>query len=376
MIKSFINKFLILIVLLILSTNLIAQEESELKKIQNLYSGKNYIKSISVCNEILINNENKVDVARLHFFKSLSSIKLYENTKQNSYLDSSYISLNNALKYDRYKEITPQILEILVDVASKYVYKGVEEFNNSNYKDALVSFEKTIAINTMPAIMQLDTIILYNAALAAEKLEDYDRAIKYYKDLINYNFGGEQLYLDLAGIYKLTGDTVNYLAILARGEQQFYQDHSTITTEYINYYLQTRNYNKALIYLNKAVVGSPYSASIYYVLGSVYEELNDKRNAIKSYENAIFVDSTYSDALYNLSAIYYNKGIKLRKAAQDKNELEESDELFRKSLYLLEKAELQEPKNNDILTLLRSIYKILKMEDKAKAVHLRILYLK
>ena len=59
MIKSFINKFLILIVLLILSTNLIAQEESELKKIQNLYSGKNYIKSISVCNEILINNENK-----------------------------------------------------------------------------------------------------------------------------------------------------------------------------------------------------------------------------------------------------------------------------------------------------------------------------
>ncbi len=328
-----------------------------IKKLENNNpkAAVNIIDSIFSAN----NNQNY----KIFYLKAISYIELYKTNKKISYLDTAYRNLLISKKLDTQKEINTDINEALIDVASKYVYKGVNEFNSGNYNKALKAFENSIKINNMPAIMQIDTIIIYNTALAAKKLKKYDKAIDYYKKLINFNFGGLPIMLETAQTYLLSGNVDKYLETLKTAENKYGQTRE-ILEEYINFYLTRGDVENIIKYSSLAIDKFPGNSKYYFVKGYAYEQKNMDLQAVREYSTSLQLDSANLNSLYNLAAIYYNKGIEIRKTAKTKDEINKSNNFFTKSMKLLEKYNNLSPNDKQTMELLRSIYKILNFTDK------------
>ena len=65
--------------------------------------------------------------------------------------------------------------------------QAVQAFQDEDYNKALSSFEQILAIQDIDIIKadnpnSVDTVILFNAGLAAYNSENYDKAIKYYEE--------------------------------------------------------------------------------------------------------------------------------------------------------------------------------------------------
>ena len=63
-------------------------------------------------------------------------------------------------------------------------------FNDNDYNLALKSFEDILEIQSLPLMQEdpptVDTVIIFNAGLAAYNAENYEKAIKYYKEAAKY----------------------------------------------------------------------------------------------------------------------------------------------------------------------------------------------
>ena len=336
-----------------------------LKKLEN----NNPKAAVSIVDSVFSKNYNQN--YKIFYLKSVSYIELYKTNKNISYLDTAYRNLLISKKLDKAKELNTDINDALVDVASKYVYKGVDEFNSGNYSIALKAFENSIKIDNMPAIMQIDTIIIYNTALSAKKLKKYDKAIDYYQRLMNFDFGGLPIILELAQTYLLSGNVDKYFETLKTAENKYGQTRE-ILEEYINFYLTRGDEENILKYASLAIDKFPNNSKYYFIKGYAYEQKGMDLQAIHEYSNSLNIDSTNLNSLYNLSAIYYNKGIEIRKSAKTKNEINKSNNLFIKSMKLLEKYDNLSPNDKQTMELLRSIYKILNFTDKFDAINKKL----
>jgi len=308
---------------------------------------------------------------KIFYLKSVSYIELYKKNNDLSLLDTAYRNLLIAKDLDSQKELNTDINNALVDVASRYVYKGVDDFNSGNYGNALKAFENSIKINNMPAIMQIDTIIIYNAALAAKKLKKYDKAIDFYSQLRNFNFGGLSMGLELAQTYLLSGNVEKYFETLKILENEYGQTQEIIE-EYINFYLTRGDEENILKYSSLAIEKYPDNSKYYFIKGYAYEQKGKDLQAIHEYSTSLQLDSANLNSLYNLAAIYYNKGIEIRKVAKTKDEINKSNNYFTKSMKLLEKYDKLSPNDKQTMELLRSIYKILNFTDKFDEINKKI----
>jgi len=102
--------------------------------------------------------------------------------------------------------------------------------------------------------------------------------------------------------------------------------------------------------------------------------------AVLAYKDAIAIDSNYFDAVFNLGALYFNKGgdiineankLPLGDKTYDVLVVQGNDHL-RMSLPYLEKASRMHPEDTNALVSLKEIYTRLQMYDKQKEVNLRL----
>ena len=65
------------------------------------------------------------------------------------------------------------------------------------------------------------------------------------------------------------------------------------------------NENKAKESLNRFIGNNPNDGDAHYLLGTIYENILDEDNAIKSYDKAIELSSTNFNSYKNLGLIFY-----------------------------------------------------------------------
>jgi tetratricopeptide (TPR) repeat protein len=87
-----------------------------------------------------------------------------------------------------------------------------------------------------------------------------------------------------------TIDSNNAIAYLERG----------------NDYLDSEQYDKALVEYNQAIKLDPNYAEAYYKRGNVYYDLQQYDKALADYDRAIQINPNFADAYYNRSLVYYN----------------------------------------------------------------------
>jgi tetratricopeptide (TPR) repeat protein len=263
-------------------------------------------------------------------------------------------------------------------LAGEYANKGIKQYGDKDFKGAQESFGKSLLLGQMG--MRLDTMIMFNMALASEAAKDFDVAKQMYDGLImmkyNIDGNGPSLYFSMAKIYKNEGDTAKAMEYISKGRAAYPSNQNLIFDE-IDHYLKSGRNEDALNNLNTAIENDNKNAFLYYVRGTVYDKLKQEDNAIADYKKSVELDPKQHDALYNLGAFYFNKGADKVNEGNDLplsattkfNALQkEAKEAFETSIPYIEKANAAKPEDTATADMLIKAYTRTNQFDKAKAL--------
>ncbi len=249
-------------------------------------------------------------------------------------------SYKKALELDVKGRFTEEIHNQLKLLGILIINKGIECFNNSDFNGAFQDFEGSLDIGAITDPNLIDTMIIFNAGIAADRAKNYDKAIEYYQKTADLRYEGSKVYGFMANIENERGDSVQYVEYLKKGIEAYPLDNSTLMVTLINYYLNHNESDAALKYLEKAIANDPTNPTFFFAQGALYDKLKDFDKAKASYEKAIEIKGDYFDAYYNLGALYFNKGADLLKAANDipPNQQAKYEEAVKVALKELEKT--------------------------------------
>lgn len=367
------KKYILFFILLCVQTMLIAQPINIEDVITNLKAG-NILKAKEIADKAIITEPYKSN-PKTWFFMAITYHSIYESLSQDvkslskSPLYNAYEAYIKCFQLDQKKEFNTEVIKALRIVSSQFVYEGIQYFNKADYNMALSCFENNIAINRLPEINQLDTIIIYNAALSAEKAEKFPIAIEYYEQLIKLGFNGSKMYLDQALLYKKINNEPEYLKIIQNGIKAYPNNDISLISELINYYLDKGNNEEAMNYVEKGLMREPTNPAFHFAKGSLFDQNGDLLNAEKEYKNTLKYDPDYTDVSFNLGVLYYNQATTLIKKATNKDEQNKAFGFYKESQPYLEQANMQLPNDVQIMKMLKTVYTLLKQDDKLQEIN-------
>jgi tetratricopeptide (TPR) repeat protein len=306
---------------------------------------------------------------------------------EKSIQDASIGSLKKCMELDSRGEWKDQIQAKVNMLRSTMINGGVEMFKQENYEAAHQAFSGAVEIYSVLSIP--DTLAMVNAALAAERNKDYDNAKKYYQMCADNNYGnGAEMYVSMIRVLSAKGDSGSndeVLKVIESGIKRFPNDY-TLNVEEFNYWYSNGDNTKAQAALQKAIESDPNNHILHFNIGVVFDNMSGSAHkaknhddaflfmdkSIESYKSAIEIKPDYGDAFFNLGALYYNQSIEVQSLAQDLNgeeydkQVARADQMMKDALPFLEKSHEISPKDVSTLTVLKSIYMNLSMEDKYK----------
>ena len=277
-------------------------------------------------------------------------------------LDHAYESYQKAIELDEKKRYVKEIEPKISVISNLYLQRGANHFNVKNYEAALGDFEKAVEVSRK--FEKTDTTALYNAALTAEKIQNYSKAAMYYEGLIDIGYGDERIYHFLSEANLKLGDTAKSFQAITSGRKAYPRNPDLIIDE-LNYYLAKDETVRALKNLDDAIAEMPDNEQLHFARGALLDKTGDWMGARDSYLKALEINPDNFNANYNLGALYYNKGVEFVDQANefDENQQKEFKEAeaqskayFEKSLPYLEKANELDPHDRATMVSLKNLY--------------------
>lgn len=294
-------------------------------------------------------------------------------------LEESMNSYFKALKLDEGGKLKDKIKENLIELKGEFKRNGVNDYYTGKYEDALNSFKSVLEINKLDLFAgEFDTIMVqYSGIIAreiAQKTGDkdlYKQAIDFYQQLANADFGGSNTYLQLKQDWIAIGDTLKAIDVLKQGYEK-YPDTVNLVANIVDTYIQIKDIDDGLKFIDKAIEKSPNIAENYYWKGrlliNIQENGDSIDDAIEVYKKAAELKPTLYYVWYDLGYIYYLQGADYyERSNTEENEnirkqlLDLGEERYHLAIPALEKAvELNTGKNPEVkfetLDLLQRIY--------------------
>ncbi len=300
-----------------------------------------------------------------------SPLPAFKSLEKNA-LDIAYQAYMKALELDKKGRIKKHVKAQMTNMIPDYINDAVEKYNSKNYKDALVSFEKALEIENSDLFegkLPVDTVVIYNTAMTAQLVKDYDKAIKYYHQALKYNYGGGKTYANLSKSYKEKGNKEEAVKYLHKGFE-LYPDDSYMLIELINYYMFGGEPQKAAEYLDKAIKLDPKNSSLYRAKGSLYEKTKELDKAEAMYRKALEITPDDFTSQYNLGALKYNAVIEHHKQVNEIMDAEKYNKAIKVVFgeyasvapYFERVIEINPKEKNSLITL-KEIYFKLRNDD-------------
>lgn len=314
-------------------------------------------------------NETTMGFAKAWYYRGSIYQKIFESSNEKfaalkpGSLQTARISYEKTLELDSKNEFREDVIGRLEILASQSLNSGVDHFQNGRYAEALEAFQSSSDIN-QKYFNRLDTLSLYNAALAADKMGDKSMSISIFKKLTAVNYGGSKLYSLMVNMYLDQKDTTNALVVISEGRKKFPED-GTLITQGLNIYLTSGKDKEAYAQNEEAIKADPNNAVLQYIKGNLADKLGKKEEAVAAYKKAVELKPDYFDAVYNLGAVYFNEAAELVNKANNipTNKLAEFDVAkkkyeakFKEALPYLEKAYQLNPKDIGTMQSLRQLY--------------------
>ncbi|MEK6566251.1 MAG: tetratricopeptide repeat protein, partial [Bacteroidota bacterium] len=133
-------------------------------------------------------------------------------------------------------------------------------------------------------------------------------------------------------------------------------------------YVEAGKIKEAIKTYQLAAKNDPNNKQVHYLLGVLYRTDGDFNKSISEFELAQKIDPNFVDAIFDLGATYYNWGVDIIKAANDKGEdTEEFKDKFKKALPYMEKVSEMKKDDPSVWETLGTMYARLGQSDKAKS---------
>lgn len=310
-------------------------------------------------------------------------------------LNIAYDAYMKAKSIDTKEEFKSDLASKFSIIQGEFFNSGIAFFTQQKFDDAIPFFDKAINLGKENQI--IDTLANYGSALCFEKKAAADKAfldqaIAKYEYLVNIKMKEVSVYTSLANLYKDKGEIDKATEVLEMAKKMFPGNTDLIITE-ANIFISTNNHAKAVSSLMVAKEKEPKNVSVLYAIGVTYDLLkNDTKlpdeerakyfdDAVDAYKETLGVDPGYFDAMFNLGAIYFNKGgevineankLPISETVKYDKLLTDGNNFLNLALPYLEKCMLLQPKDKPTLVSLKEIYTRLKMTEKLADINTKL----
>lgn len=264
-----------------------------------------------------------------------------------------------------------------------YINKGSENFTianrmleNDSTEQAKGEFSKAVkSFETALLVLPEDTLATLYAGIAAQQIQDNEKAMKYFYRLIDLGNHNKEIYNTLISMERIINkDNEKALELILMAKKQFPEDRDYEKQE-IALYIQTEQVEKAKDKLNEAIENDKSNPDLYFNLGYLYEELEQPEKAAEAYLKAIEINPDYFDAIYNYAVFNFNIAADMFTKAANMNlqdykksgrKLEDSAKVYlEKSKPYFEKSMELRPEELQIVETLQTVYT--RLDENAKA---------
>ncbi|MFA8437161.1 MAG: tetratricopeptide repeat protein [Marinifilaceae bacterium] len=287
-------------------------------------------------------------------------------------LEIAYEAYMKAMELDVKGKYKKQIKLQMSNLIPDFTNKAIEKYNAENFTEALVAFERVLEIEGMEMFKEnntIDTAVIFNAGMAAQKGEVYEKAIKYYKMALDNNYGGARTYAFLSNSYKSNNQPEEAVKYLHKGFE-LYPNDSYMLVELINYYMLGGEPEKAAEYLDKAIEMDPENGSFYRAKGTLYEKTTEFDKAEEMYKKALELDPKDFTSQYNLGLLKLNKAIAHHKEVNEimdpnkyNTEIKVVYQEYKEVIPFFEKVLEINPEEKNSMITLKELYFKLRNED-------------
>jgi tetratricopeptide (TPR) repeat protein len=310
---------------------------------------------------------------------------IYENDVLQDYVETQVIhpdplpaaldAFKEALRLEEKGKLDKKVQERLEDLKRMAESDAIRHFTRNEYDKALGKFELILEASKTEAYENyVDSVIIYNAALAAKNAGNHELSVKYFEQAAEIGYGGSDTYYLLKNEYMTLEDSAMALDALQRGHQ-LYPDTTLILFELVNYYLAVGDADAGMKFLTLAQEKESSNPSIYFAKGTLYERMGEKEKAMEAYKESLEVDPEFFNSWFNIGALYFNSAVEMYDEANTKEDLDEynaakakADEELKRAIEPMEKAHQLNPEEKSALETLQTIYYRLQMIDKYEEV--------
>ncbi len=295
--------------------------------------------------------------------------------------------------YKKALEIEPggkNALDGLTQAIGSISTSGLAAYEQGNYQEAFNAFRSVLDIHKILKENKAESPLdpqeeydnqIYITGMAAMSAGQQETAKSYIQQLYDKSYDKPSVY---DAMYKLTidNDVPGAEEILNNSRKKYPDDLGLLFTE-INHYLKLQKTDVLEDKLKLAIEKEPENPSLYSTLGNVYDKLYQASYkdsnyteaskyfdlAHEYYGKAIEKKEDFSDAIYSLGALYYNKAAlvteEMNALADDYSKegtkkfnmkKEEVANLFSQALPYFKQVEQLDPNDRNSLIALKEIF--------------------
>jgi len=289
-------------------------------------------------------------------------------------LMEAYNNYEKAVQMDPKMKNTVIKDNIYAMLGNSFLNDAINKFNEKDYEGAMKSFERNVMVSASDMYVGVvDTLVIFNAGLAAYNAELYPQAIEYFRICTTTGTEDTKPYIFISDSYMKMKDTLKAEEVLLEGVRA-YPDTLDILLQATQFYLDTDNSEKAFESLHRAMEKDPENYILYLVEGSLHMKMNNYPKAIESLTASLGKNKEQFESNYNIGLCYVqiaNDMLNEANMIADNREYEIAknkalDEMKKAVPYFLE-AERVNPTSLPTLEFLREIYLKLKMMPEFEA---------
>ena len=262
--------------------------------------------------------------AKMFYFRGLTYLKIAteypEIGKEHpDALDVALTCFNKAIENDSKNKWTEKAKGHLLNVSIGYYNIGLNAYEAAEYQKAVDAFSKALPLLDYDVNGDLKRAGLTREELtrmlaySALGLEDNEMAITNFQSLINLGYEDPSIYVGLAQLQLIEGDTAAAMKTITAGRDMFELEKDLINME-LDLYLKQGRSQELIDKLNNAIEQDPENTVYYFARAISYEELDKIQPdsgyvalAEADYDKIMELDPEYYDAFYNKGVMYVNK---------------------------------------------------------------------
>ncbi|MCQ2050712.1 MAG: tetratricopeptide repeat protein [Bacteroidaceae bacterium] len=213
--------------------------------------------------------------------------------------------VSNACRSAKATQLEPHRINLVhsgINYLNKNQNQKAYDMFDLYYKYGKTDFMKD-AIAANPNNAKMDTSCAYFPTVAALKMKDYDKVLKYVDMACEDSTYGELSYQIRTDAYKVKGDTAKWVMYMQEGVKK-YPSNESICMELIGYYNDTKQMDALDKFIEDMLVGDPKNAKFNYVKGYILYNQEKFEAAQKAFQIAVETDPKFVDAWLNLGLCY------------------------------------------------------------------------